>query len=786
LVLNTAIFQLIDAVVLRNLPVRNPRELAEVRINGGYKGFGVNPNSYGQLTRPVWEELRRHQQAFSGVFAWAPRDLRIGSEADIRRVNGIAVSGDFFDVLGIAPWRGRLIDRSDEAAPCPSSVAVVNHAFWQREFGGRDLDGQARVRIDGAWHQIVGVTPPEFFGLAVGERFDIAVPLCTPKQLPRELFDVSVIGRLRTGWTIERASAHLKALSGGIFEVTAPMEYSAAGIARYKSFKMAAHPVASGVSSLRDHYTGSLQLLLVLTALILLIACANLANLMLARAAAREREVVVRLALGASRVTLVRQFLAESLLLAATGGACGVALAQVLSRVLIWALATDGRAPAVVVATSWRVLLFTGIISAAGCVAFGLAPALGATRVRLGAAMNEEGRATTGGRRRLSVQRLMVVAQIAVSLMLLMAAFLFVRSFHKLITVDSGIRQQGVSIAFIGFPQLKLPPDTITDFQRQLVREAMEVPGVVSAATTTNIPLLGATWGHGVHVGTVEGGAQFTWVSPGYFRTLKIPVIRGRDFSWQDTQTSPRVAVVNESFVRRYVSSDPIGQKLTTNPEPGYPTTQYAIVGVIPDTQYQDLKSERPPMVFAPDSQFPAKGPWAVMMIHASLDAAAAAASVKARLTRSHAGVIVETTVFQDRVRDRLVRERLLAMLAGFFGALAAVLAMVGLYGMIAFNVAQRRREIGLRMALGARAAQVVAMMMREAGTLLALGLMVGAVMSLLAGPAAAALLFGLKPNDGPTLAAACAALAGVAALASFLPARRASRLDPSTVLRQD
>jgi predicted permease len=783
---NTAIFQLIDAVGLRQLPVPAAHELAEVRIAGGNHGFGLNPSFYGQLTRPVWDEIRTHQEAFSGMFAWTTRDLRTGQGADLRRASGIAVSGEFFSVLGVQPWRGRLLQPEDAAAPCPTSRAVVSHAFWQSHLNGRELTPDTRLTINGAPHEIVGVTPPQFFGLAVGERFDIALPLCTPATVRREIFELSVMGRLRRDWPIQRASAHLNALSAGIFEETAPIGYNATGTAQFKAFRLAAYPAASGVSMLRMQYDTSLKLLLAISGLVLLIACANLANLMMARATVRAREVAVRLALGASRTRLVRQFVAESCVLAVLGAALGVGLAQLLSRVLVWGLSNEATALSLTV--SWRVLLFAAAVAVGTCVVFGIAPALRATHIEPIEAMKTGGRGLTLGRDRLAVQRSMVVMQIAVSLVLLVAAVMFVRSFRNLITFDPGIRQDGISVAYLGFPSLgKLPPDQISDLQRLLVAEIQSIPGVRHAAVTSNVPLLGSSWSHGIHVDQQKWWARFTWVSPSYFETVGIPVLRGRGFTLHDTRSGPRVAVVNEEFVRRLVpEGDPIGRTLETQPEPDYPATRYEIVGIIPDTKYNGLRGGTDPMVFAPDSQHPTIGPWAAVMIHSSIEPAAAITAVKRLMTERHPEVFAEFDIFKTRIREGLVRERLLAILAGLFGALAAVLAMVGLYGLIAFAVAERRREIGIRIALGADGRQVIGMMMRDALRLLAIGLVIGTGASLAATPAAATLLFGLTPHDRPTLAGACVLLTIVTAAASFLPARDASRLDPVTALRQE
>ena len=332
-----------------------------------------------------------------------------------------------------------------------------------------------------------------------------------------------------------------------------------------------------------------------------------------------------------------------------------------------------------------------------------------------------------------------------------------------------------------------MPPDRYESFQRELLDEIRSAPGILDAATTTNVPLLGSSWGHGIHIGGMEGSSMFTWVSPGYFQTMGIPLLTGRGFSSDDTRTSQRVAIVNQTFVRKFLNgANPIGTTMRSNPEPNYPSTVYEIVGVIADTQYNDLRGKTPPMTFAPSSQFPAQGPWAAILIHSNLPQATAMATVRRRIAADHPEIVMEFGNFQQRIRDGLPRERLMAMLSGFFGLLAALLAMVGLYGVISYIVARRRNEIGIRIALGAHRRQVIVMIMRDAGYLVILGVVAGTGLSLLAGRAASSLLFGLKPYDPLTLGAAAALLAAIAAVASFVPARRASKLDPMAALRYE
>ena len=778
---NTAIFQLVNAVRLRALPVERPYELAEIRIAGGNKGMGLNPDRYGGLTRPVWEEIQRDHPAFSNVFAWARNQVGVGRPSEMQRVNGLGTRG-------VSPWRGRLLQPADETG-CPSTVAVVSHAYWQRALGGRELDESTQLLVNGESKQIVGVTPPWFLGLSVGESFDIAQPFCRPRQVRRDLFSMIVMGRLQPGWTLERATRQVASASPAIFDVTAPTGYTAPTVERFKAFRLEAVSAARGVSWLREEYDDSLVLLLGITGLVLLIACANLANLMLARASTRDREVAVRMALGASRGRLLRQMVTESGLLAAIGGALGLGLAQFLSRTLVQTISTDSNNVELPIATDWRVLAFTGLAAVATCLLFGIVPALRGTRAQPAEAIKAGGRGLSQAPARTTVHRAIVVAQIAISLVLLVGALLFVRSLYNLTTFNPGVRLRGITIAFVGYPQLKGPTERLEALQRQVLESIRSIPGVVDAATTTNVPLLGGSWTHGVKIGAVEDSSKFTWVSPGYFRTMGIPLLEGRGFDERDTSSSRRVAIVNQMFARVFVGgASPIGRVLRTNPEPDFPATDYEIVGVIADTKYNELRGRGYPMTFAPAGQYPVLGPWATVLVHSTTAPTVTMDAVKRAVSATVTDPIVTQTVFETRIREGMVRERVVAMLAGFFGVLATVLAMIGLYGLIAYLVARRRNEIGVRLALGARPAQVVGMVARDAGRLLAFGLTLGVVLALMAGRSASstALLFGLSPYDPLTIAAACILLGGIAGAGCLIPARRASRLDALIALRHE
>jgi predicted permease len=794
---NTAIFQLVDAVRLRSLPVANPGMLAGVQVKNGIRGFGVTVgDNETTLTYPLWEQIRQHQQVFSSVLAWADSgSATLGEGAQQHRARGLWVSGETFTTLGIYPLRGRFFSTQDDRPGCGLPGAVISYALWQSEFWGQDSAIGRKLIVDGHSTEVIGVAPRSFFGLEVGRSFDFIVPLCSlDTYFPgagtldrKDYFWLHVVGRLKPGVSVQRASAELTAMSPGVIEATLPNGYGAIPLDVYRNFKMIAFPAGNGVSWLRQTYDTSLWLLLAITALVLLIACANLANLMLARASTREREMAVRLALGASRWRLIRQLLSEGLLLAAGGAALGLVLAEIFSRSLIRFLTAESDTIRLDLSMDWRVLLFTGAIAVATCLIFGLVPAFRSSRAAPGAVLKSGSRGTTAGQERFSFQRLLVVSQIAVSVVLLVGAGLFVRSFWNLVKLDPGFRQRGILIATMDFRRLELSPDRTKDFIRELVAQVRTLPQVESAASSTHIPLNGSFWNLGVHINGQEGGSKFTWVSPEYFQTMGIPVLAGRDFNEHDTRSSPKIVVVNETFVHKYLDGqNPIGKVIRTNTEPGFPESEYEIVGVVRDAKYDDLRAPTPPVSFGPAEQYPNPAGWAVLFIRYASPAPGVISAMREKLGAFDPAMTMDFHVLQTDIQKGLVRERMMALLSGFFGALAALLAMIGLYGLISYIVATRKNEIGIRMALGASPGSVVRIIVRQTVTLLGVGVGAGLVLAMAAAKGADSLLFGLEANDPLTLFSAAGFLAAVALAASYIPAHRASRVDPMNALRYE
>jgi len=784
---NTAVFQLLDALRLRSLPILAPQELAEVRIAGGNKGFGVTNGAFASFTVPMWQQVREHHDPFSGVMAWRTSGILVGQLSNAAQLHGLEVSGNFFNVLGVAPWQGRLIEPADESV-CQISKAVASYAYWKGQMGGQPITPNTSLIVNGSRVQILGVTPPSFFGLVVGDRFDLAYPTCTPPNPHPEVFIFSVMGRLKPGWTIDEASGYFESLSPGLFASTTPTGYDADHVKIYKTFRLAAYPAGAGVSWLRGVYDSSLNLLLAITGLVLLIACANLANLMMARAAERQREMAIRMALGASRSRIVRQLLIESGMLALFGAGLGVAMAQPLSRLLVTSLNTRQNAIHLSIAADWRVLLFSAAVAGLTCVLFGTVPAIRGANADPVHSLKAGQRGLVGNRERFSLQRLMVITQIAVSMVLLVGALLFVRSYRNLLTIDIGMRQGGITIGYFSFPRAHVELADLARFKRQLVDEVRSIPGVQNAAATTNVPLGGGSWGHELRVGAQSGDSRFTYASPSYFATMGIPLVSGRSFTAEDSEHAPLVLIVNQAFVRKYFAgNDPIGQPVHVLPEPQYPERTYQVVGTIADTKYSSVREDTPPIAFVPVDQLPvtAQGNGMAMMI-ASENGPDTIAAIKHRMDAAHPGMILHFVDFEEGLHDNLVRERMLAMLSGAFGLLAVALVIVGLYGVLSYLIAQRRSEIGIRIALGASRGKVIGLVMRDTGLMMIIGLAFGLALALLAGRGASSLLFGLKAYDPVTLGCSALLLAAVAAFTSWLPARRAARLDPVAALRSE
>jgi len=792
---NTAIFQLLDAVRMRVLPVPNPQELAVVRPLKPWRSGHVT-GRFAYSTNPQWEQIRAQQQGFSGMLAWGSETFNLATGGEVRPADGLWVSGSFFDVLQVQPLLGRVLHESDDHPGCGAPGAVLSYAFWQREYGGDPNVINKAITLEGHPFPILGVTPASFYGVDVGHSFDVAVPLCSEPVIMgehssynrRDAWWLAILGRLKPGWSLQKASAQLQAISPAIMQETLPPMYQAEGTKKYLALRLGVFAAANGFSNIRSEYETPLWLLLAIAGLVLLIACANLANLMLARASAREREIAVRLALGGDRGHLIRQLLTESLLLAFGGAILGGGFAQLLTRFLVHYLSSEDNSRIFLsLATDWRVLSFTTALAVLTCVFFGLAPALKATQADPARILSLAGRGLTAGRNRFSLRRGLVVSQVALSIVLVVSALLFAGSLRRILTLDAGFQREGLLVMDADFTQQALPPARRAAFAQLLLDQVKTIPGVTSAAETSALPLGGNWWNDRV---VIEGEANeisvdMANISPNYFKTMGTPQLAGRDFTAGDSHGAPFVAIVNQEFAKKFFNGqNPIGRTFKIDVNRGQPQPEYQIVGLVANSKYFDLREDFAPIAYYAAAQDlkPSADTSIVIRSDLALD------SLLTSLRRTMAGVSpdisIDFRVFNETVREGLLRERLLATLSGFFGALAILLATIGLYGVIAYMVAQRSNEIGIRMALGALPSRILKMIISEALRLLSIGLGIGLVLTLAVGKAASSLLYGLTSHDPFTLVMGSIMLAVVGVLASLLPAWRAATMDPMAALR--
>lgn len=797
---NAAIFQLLDAVLLRMLPVHNPQELVEVRVQspkGGRSGSFIN--GYSQLTTPQWEALRGRQQVFSSLFAWAPDDFNLSPGGEVRNAAGLWVSGDYFSVLGVRPALGRVFTSADDQRGCGLPGAVISYPFWQHEYRGDPSVIGRKLSLNGKPVEVIGVSAAGFYGVAVGRSFEVALPICGIAALDGEsspldrdyVWWLTAMGRLKPGISMEKALAQLNSFAPALFQDTLPKKFKGDRAKRYLDFRLKLLPAGTGVSNLRRQYASPLWLLLGIAGVVLLIACANLANLMLARASAREKEIAIRLAVGASRTRIIRQLLSESVLLAFLGAGLGFALAQWLSRFLVSFLSTQGTTLFVDLQPDWILLAFTAGVAALTCILFGLAPALRATRISPQAAMKAGSRGVTAGQERFGMRRALVAAQVSMSLVLLFGAILFTRTLRNLTTVQAGFQENGILVTDLDFSDLNIPQANRLEYKRQILDRVRALPGVDTAAEAAIVPVSGNGMNDEVWISGTDKSKQktsdFNYTSSDYFKTLGTPLLAGRDFRETDSPSAPKVAIVNEEFARQLMGGqNPIGKSFRREATSLEPELDFQIVGLVATTKYIDLRDDPTPIVYLPVAQQPIQGGDIQFVVRSSASFADLTSRIRSLATDINPRVAITFQNFHTMIRDSLLQERLMATLSGFFGFLAALLATVGLYGVISYMVVRRTNEIGIRMALGADRFGILAMILREAGSLLLAGVVLGVILSVAGAQTAKALLYGLKAYDPLTMIGAILLLGTVAVAASSLPAQRASRLDPMVALREE
>jgi predicted permease len=781
---NTAIFTLINIAMLKPLPVSHPEELLALTWN-----YGGTSKESTDFPNALWEQIRDHQDVFAGLSLYGPSptggDLSAGGEA--RPVTIGLVSGGFFSTLGVRPAAGRLLTGDDDQRGCPA-VAVITYAFWQSEYGGSENVVGKSVAISGRPFQIVGVTEREFFGVEFGYSVPIWAPRCAGGPALR-----LIIGRPKRGVTLEQIRAHLAALAPAILDATVPANQSAEAVAQYRRTKFGVKPFSKGIQFLQHVYGEALWILMAVVGIVLLIACANVANLLLARATVRQREIALRIALGAGRRRLLRQLFTESLLLSLFGTAAGVLFATWGSRVLVGLLSSPRRLGlSLDLAPDGRVLAFTIAVTALTATLFGLAPAWRAVRVEPRAAMKPAGRGITEGHSRFRLGKALVIVQIALSLMSLAGAGLLLGSWRRLVAVDPGFRSDDVLL-------VSVHPRATTDdssglTSRHILERLRAIPGVGAASAIWHAPLRPHPWRFPIDVvGFVpapggDASVHANEVSDGYFTTMGIPLLAGRDFHSGDTPASPKVAIVSEEMARKFFGGDsaigrhfriPFGEFDTRLGPP------VEIIGIAANSKQSTLGESIQPIVYFAISQAKQFPPFK-FAVRSERPVAALMPSVKAAIAEINPRFSVELTTMKRQLDESLRLPRTLGLLSGFFGALALLLATMGLYGIMAYTVARRRNEIGVRIALGATRARVIRMVLGDVGRMVVAGVALGVLLSLAATRLVADFLYGVEPNDPATLVLSALTLAAVAIGAAMIPARRAARLDPMASLRED
>jgi predicted permease len=784
----TALFSILNTLTMKPLPVREPQSLILL--------------DKGSWTNPIWEAIRdRQREIAEGAFGWATDRFNISPSGAAEVAQGLWVSGSLFEVLGVPARLGRTITNADDVrgGGPGGPVAVISHAFWQRRFGGAaDVIGRS-VSIERVPFTIVGVTPQGFFGPDVGRSFDIAVPLGTEPLVrgrdsaldQRSTWWMNIMARLRPDQTVDDANRRLRAVQAQIREATRPPSRRAADDAQYLSDPLTFVAAPGGRSILRTRYERPLTIVLAVVGVVLLIACANVANLLIARASARRHELTLRLALGASRWRIARQLLAESAVLGGAGAALGVWLAGWGGRLLVAQLSTVSSIVSLDLTLDQRVLAFTIGISLLAVLLFGAAPALTVSRLSANDVLKEHGRIRSYDRRS-AVRHVSVVVQVALSLTLVVGATLFARTLMQLEGRAAGFDRRGVLLARVDLTRSALEGPALTDAFHRLAAAAGAVPGVASAAASFTTPVSSAGWNTSIMV--PEGSKltrreRLSWmnsITPGWFGTLGLRLVAGRDFTAADRAGAPAVAIVNRTFAQRFLHGpSPIGQIVRSAPATS--AGGYEVVGVVEDAVYRSLRSPMEPTMYLPLAQAgDDTGPTIVVSARSQgMPPAALVKSVAAALEKESPAAVLTFQTLDEQVKNSLTQERLVATVAGFFGGLGLLLAAIGLYGVTSQAVTSRRAEIGIRMALGASARGVVRMVVVRVGTLVMIGIAAGAALSAWMAAYVRTLLYGIEPRDPWTFVSAAALLASVAAIAAWLPARRASRVDPVAALRQ-
>ena len=799
---NTAIFSLVDQLILRLLPIRDPQQVVELVGKGNY--YGGN-SGYNVLSYPMYEDIRDQNRVFSRMMCRRSENFTIGISGQTQVVRGELVSGNYFGMLGIRALLGRVFTANDDLRAGEGSVVVLSHAYWATKFGGsRNILGKT-IRVNNYPMTIVGVSQPGFDGMEPGLPGEIFVPVTMSlrlfsRQYLSHLYDrrkrsVNVYGRLKSGVTEVEAKAALQPLFHQILnrEVREPAFRHASTYDKQQFLRMWLDviPGSQGNTTLRRQFEKPLWILMGIVGLVLLIACTNLAGLLIARSVTRQREIAVRLALGSSRFRMVQQLVTESLLLSVGGGIVGIGIAVLLVKGIFSFLPANIGGYDLSSAVDWRLITFSFLLSLFTGLAFGLLPALQSVRPNIAETLKDQSTSVSGATAQVSFRKLLVAAQVSLSLLLLIGASLFIRSLSKLQSLNPGFQTSNLL-------QFQLAPASLnyTDAQgravfRRIEQRLSEIPGVHAAGTAVVALLSDDDWENGITVAgySAKPGENmfpyFNAVSPGYFPALRIHVLAGRNFRDSDTVHSAKVAIVSQSFASHYFGSNPaVGQRIGLGTDPGAPT-DIEIVGVVNNTKYESLQEQSPREIFVPAAQAYAGN--ATIYVRTEQNPESAVQSIRQIIHEIDPKLpITNRRTLDQQLNESLVTERMIATLSTGFSILATLLAVIGLYGVMSYTVTRRAREIAIRMALGALKGNVIWLVMREVLLLVGVGIVVAIPLALALAHLVQAELYGLQPTDPFSIACATLLLATVALLAGYIPARRAAAHDPIRVLRYE